>query len=170
MGQKFMHIKRLAATAMCTAIGAFVTSASAAPEAPRAAIIAACTETINQYAHYRDQLDAERYGDLFTEDAVFVFPGLTLTGREAIAKRIRDDDGTITSRHLTGSIVVTIDANQTITARSYIHVYQAATPASPGPIPAGKYILGEYHDVMRMTDAGCKIARRDTVVVFMSEM
>lgn len=159
----------LAALSACTAFADAPTNTPITTPT-EAEIVAACTATINQYAHYRDQLDAEGYANLFTEDSVFVFPGITLTGREAIARRIRDDDGTTSSRHLTGSIVVSVDDDQKITARSYIHVYQAATPDTPGPVPASKYILGEYHDDMRMTASGCKIARRETVVVFISDM
>jgi len=140
-----------------------------AKDMSQASIISACTTTINQYAHYRDQLNAEKWGNLFTQEGVFVFPGMTLVGREAIAKRIADNDGKTLSRHLTGSIAVSIDSRKKISAVSYVYVYQAAAPSVPGPVPASKYIVAEYHDELRMTDDGCKFAKREAKIIFMSD-
>lgn len=154
-----------AVIAMAAVCASGVTAKEMTPEN----IVSQCTSTINQYAHYRDQLDAEKWAGLFTENGVFVFPGMTLTGRKAIAKRIRDNDGSTISRHLTGSIDITVDDNNNITARSYVYVYQADKQSSPAPVPASKYIVAEYHDDLRLTSSGCKFARREAKIIFMSE-
>jgi uncharacterized protein (TIGR02246 family) len=145
------------------------TDTVSAQEMDRYMVIAECTDTINRYAHTRDQLDAEGHGDLFTEDGEFVFGGSTTTGREAIAQRIRDADESQMTRHMSGSIVVEIDDNDGITAHSYFHVYQAERPESPGPVPVGSYLFVEYDDEMRMTGTRCKIARRTFTLVFMGQ-
>ena len=85
-------------------------------ELDRYQVIVECTDTINRYAHTRDQLDAEGHASLFTEDGVMEFGG-SITGREAIAQRLRDNDGSAMTRHMSGSIVVSIDDNDGITAR-----------------------------------------------------
>lgn len=137
-----------------------------AQEMDRYEVIAECTDTINRYAHTRDQLDAEAHANLFTEDGEFEFGGSTTTGREAIAQRIRDNDGSQVTRHMGSSIVVSIDDNGAITAHSYFHIFQADRSESPGPVRVGSYLVVEYDDEMRMTGTSCKIARRTFTLVF----
>lgn len=172
-------LTRKISLAICTAIGLLVASGTTAKEMTHADIVSQCTATINNYAHFRDQLDAQSYANLFTVDGVFVFPGLVLTGREAIAKRIQENDGSTMSRHLTASISISVDetlANKsarnknTIQADSYVYVFQAEKSSSPGPVPASKYIVAEYHDLMRMTPSGCKFARREAKIIFTSDI
>jgi len=131
-------------------------------------VIVECTDTINRYAHTRDQLDAEGHASLFTDDGVMEFGG-SITGREAIAQRLRDNDGSAMTRHMSGSIVVSIDDNDGITAHSYFHVFQANRPDSPGPLPAESYLMVEYDDDLRMTDTGCKFAKREFKIIFMGQ-
>ena len=145
------------------------TEAASAQGLDRYKVIAECTDTINRYAHTRDQLDADAHANLFTEDAVFESGGTTTTGRKAIAQRIRDTNPSAMTRHMSGSIVVSIDKNNAITALSYFHVYQATRPEPPRPVPVGSYLMVEYHDQLAMTDAGCKIARRRFELIFMGK-
>jgi len=164
-------MKNQALFLLAAASAAFLgqTDVVSAQEMDRYMVIAECTDTINRYAHTRDQLDAEGHGNLFTEDGEFVFGGSTTTGREAIAQRIRDADASQMTRHMSGSIVVEIDDNDGITAHSYFHVYQADRPESPGPVPVGSYLFVEYDDEMRMTGTSCEIARRTFTLVFMGQ-
>lgn len=131
-------------------------------------IVAACTTTLHEYAQRRDQLDAEGYANLFTEDGVFVFKGQAFTGRKAIAKRLEASDKTLTTRHLVGSIVITPNQQGPITARSYVQVYQAKTSDQEGPVAVEKTIFAEYHDTLKMQDKRCLIQRRETHIVFFS--
>ena len=142
------------------------TGIASAQALDRYKVIAECTDTINRYAHTRDQLDAEAHANLFTEDAVFESGGTTTNGRKAIAQRIRDTSRSAMTRHMSSSIVVSIDDRNAITARSYFHVLQATRPEPPRPIPVDSYLMVEYHDQMVMTDAGCKIAKRRFDLVF----
>jgi hypothetical protein len=129
-------------------------------------VIAECTDTINRYAHTRDQLDADAHANLFTEDAVFESGGPPAVGRKAIAQRIRDTNPSAMTRHMSGSIVVSIDDKSAITAKSYFHVFQAARPEAPKPVPATSYLFVEYTDQMAMVGGSCKIARRKFELIF----
>ena len=133
------------------------TGVLSAQEMDRHEVITECTDTINRYAHTRDQLDAEGHANLFTEDGEFEFGGSTTTGREAIAQRIRDNDGSQMTRHMGGSIVVSIDDNGAITAHSYFHIFQADRSEAPGPVPVGSYLVVEYDDEMRMTAPAARL-------------
>ena len=73
------------------------------------------------------------------------------------------------TRHMSGSIVVSIDDNDGVTAHSYFYVFQADRPDSPGPLPAESYLMVEYDDELRMTDAGCKFAKREFKIIFMGQ-
>ena len=47
------------------AMAAVSASGVLAKEMPLENVVSQCTSTINQYAHYRDQLDAEKWAGLF---------------------------------------------------------------------------------------------------------
>ena len=153
--------------AACAALGQ--PGLLSAQEMDRYQVIAECTDTINRYAHTRDQLDAEAHANLFTEDGEFEFAGATTTGREAIAQRIRDTDSSQMTRHLGSSIVVSVDDDGAITAHSYFHVHQASRPEAPGPVPVESYLVVEYDDELRMVGTSCKIAKRTFTLVFMGQ-
>ena len=142
---------------------------ASAQEIDRYKIITECTDTINRYAHTRDQLDAEAHAALFTEDGVFETGGAPAVGRQAIAQRLRDADPNAMTRHLSSSIVVSVEDGGDITADSYFYVLQAARPSPPRPVAVGSYLMVEYHDEMRMTDNGCQIAKRAFNLIFIGQ-
>lgn len=145
------------------------TGTASAQEMTRFEIISECTQTIQRSAIYRDQLDAERYSNLFVEDGVIVIGSNATEGRDAIAERVRTADPSEMDRHLTGSIVVDIDDSGNITAQSYALIYEGETPESPGSVPASEYLMADYDDQMRMTDTGCKFVRRQVTMIFSGE-
>jgi hypothetical protein len=156
--------------AIATGVAALASAGVASAQGmDRYKVIAECTDTINRYAHTRDQLDAEGHASLFTEDGEFDSGGGTTTGREAIAQRIRDADRSAMTRHMSGSIVVSIDDNDGITANSYFYVYQAARPETPRPVPVGSYLMVEYDDEMRMVGTSCQFAKRSFTLIFMGQ-
>lgn len=132
-------------------------------------VTAECTRTMQLYAHYIDHLDADAYANLFVEDGVFILGRDEFVGREAIAQWVREDDGRLIGRHMTGSIVIDADESAGITARSYVFVYRGERPATPGPVPLTGYVMAEYQDQLRMTDSGCKFVRRVVTPVFIGE-
>ena len=160
INKKPIQIAGLSIIAMC------FTATASAQEMTRVNIISECTQAIEQSAHYRDQLDAERYSNLFVEEGVIVISGNATTGKEAIAERVRTADTSEIDRHFTGSIVVNVDDSGSITAKSYAVIYEGETPESPGPVPVTEYLMAEYNDQMRMTDAGCKFVRREVTPIF----
>jgi len=146
-----------------------MTEGASAQGLDRYKVIAECTDTINRYAHTRDRLDAEAHASLFTEDAVFESGGAPAVGRRAIAQRIRETNPAAMTRHLSGSIVVSVDDNGGITAKSYFYVFQATKPEAPKPIPAASYLFVEYNDQMAMVGGTCKIAKRKFDLVFIGK-
>lgn len=139
---------------------------SSAQEMTRFETVSECAQAIQRAAIYRDQLDAERYSNLFVEEGVIVISGNATTGKEAIAERVRAADRSEIDRHFTGSIVVDVDDSGSITAKSYVVIYEGKTPESPGRVPVEEFLMSEYDDQMRMTDNGCKFIRREVTTIF----
>ncbi len=163
MTSRLIQLAALGSIALC------FTGTASAQDMTRFEIITECTQTVQRSAIYRDQLDAERYSNLFVEDGVIVIGSNATEGRDAIAERVRTSDPSEIDRHLTGSIVVDIDGAGNITAQSYALIYEGETPESPGSVPASEYLMADYVDQMRMTDTGCKFVRRQVTIIFSGE-
>ena len=124
----------------------------------------ACTELVLDYAFYRDRLDANAVGELFTEDAVMTVLGQVLTSRKAIQARIETGAGSAT-RHLMSTIRIFQQSADRASGVSYVMV----VGAPPGDLPMkadGFLAVGEYHDQFVRTEAGWKISQRTFVPVF----
>ena len=63
---------RLIQLAALGSIAPCFTGTASAQDMTRFEIITECTQTVQRSAIYRDQLDAERYSNLFVEDGVIV--------------------------------------------------------------------------------------------------
>jgi 3-phenylpropionate/cinnamic acid dioxygenase small subunit len=108
-----------------------------------------------------DDLDA--YVACFTHDAEWEMFGDVRRGHDAIR------DGAIERRrsammgpesnvrHFLGCTTVTFDDPDTAVVKSYIQAYRdvATSPTL--------FLMGEYHDIMRRTDTGWKLANRTVV-------
>lgn len=123
----------------------------------------ACTDLVMDYAHHRDNFNAESFANLFTEDGVLVIGEDRWQGRAAIQARIEALDNSATTRHYMSSIRVSpIDADHA-SGVSYVVIYRApqGNPAISGPI-----LIGDYIDRYVRTEAGWKIAHRELVTTF----
>lgn len=129
---------------------------------------AAIRTLLARVAHFADwQDDLERYLDLFTDDAVWEFPGdrrqqvepTFVQGRDAIrADRLGrrrtgfQGPGTDT-HHLVTTVAVDVDGDQATADSYWLFVGDTSTA------PAIRSI-GRYHDRLRRTAAGWRLAHR----------
>ncbi|MEM7003104.1 MAG: nuclear transport factor 2 family protein [Pseudomonadota bacterium] len=117
-----------------------------------------CERTLEDYAWYSDHPDPEAYGKLFTEDAVLDVFGPN-KGREAIVARHKNNAKQRRFIHLLSNVRVDIVSTTEARATSYVEVY--TVPLGDGPhTVAGFAGIGEYHDELRISEAGCQIAKR----------
>lgn len=145
---------------------------SGAP-ADRGADDAAIRTLIARIAHFADwQEDLEVYLDLFTDDAVWEFPGAEgqgaagarVAGRAAIRadreeRRASGFQGPGTdTRHLVTTVAVDTDGGDTATVDSYWMFFGDTSTA-----PTIR-LMGRYHDHVVRTPDGWRLARRTITV------
>jgi uncharacterized protein (TIGR02246 family) len=115
---------------------------------------------VARLAQLADDGDLDDYIDLFTDDAHWAMPGAPRTGKADIraggeARRATGEAGPgSASRHVITTVAVQVDGDEA-TADSYWLFYVDTTSA-----PTLK-LCGAYHDTLRRTPAGWKLARRD---------
>ncbi len=131
-------------------------------------IVTACERLVVAYALARDQQDADGYVDVFTEDAQLLIQGQTLNGRDAIRQRTAEWPAAEIARHLLTTIQITPVDDNTATGVTYALILAAdAEQGATGPVSVESFrVMGEYHDVFKLTEDGWKIARREFKIVF----
>ncbi len=128
----------------------------------------ACEELVLNYAWYRDRMDADGFGSIFSRDARLEVLGEVFEGRDAIRQRLIDGkDGPMT-RHLMSTIRIFPEDSDTARGVSYVTVYIAPRGDLPRALEDDPAI-GEYHDRFERTAEGWKIADRRFVPVFMNQ-
>jgi len=162
-------VKSLVRYFSLSAVVVCVSEPGMAQEMPHHEITSECTQTIQRAAIFLDRLDAEKYSDLFVQEGVIVINDNATEGRDAIAERVRTADRSELDIHFTGSIVVDVAESESISATSYAIIYEGERPDTPGRVPVLEYLVADYEDQMRMTDAGCKFVRREVRIIFSSE-
>lgn len=125
-------------------------------------------QLVDDYAIYRDNLDAKNYANLFTEDGVLIVRGNEYQGREILYQRMLDADTSRVSMHVMSSSQITIIDRNNATGVHYAAVYTGSPTDNPGqPIPVrGFAILGQYRDNYARTAEGWKISERKMQPVF----
>jgi hypothetical protein len=130
-------------------------------------LVFACEQVVKHYAYYRDRLDYEGYGKLFTTDAVLLFPGgMRYQGRDAIVEALRERGPQTVTRHLVTAVKIIPNDNTTATGTSYVLVYgYPAGPEITEPVTVKGYsLVGEYRDAFRMVDGECLIQQRELII------
>lgn len=122
-----------------------------------------CSNLVNGYAFFRDRYDAERFANLFSEDAELTVAGNTWVGRENIRQRIEGLDSNSPIRHLMSTIHITPIDEFHAQGVSYATIYTGATGSTS---VEGFAVIGEYHDEFILTEAGWKIQKRELRTVF----
>ena len=115
---------------------------------------------VARLAHLADYGDLDEYTSLFTEDAVWDYAEGSIQGSVAIREdRVRRREvggqgpGTHT-RHVNTTLWVEVDGSDEATAHSYFLFVQGAD-TSPSVA-----LTGRYHDTLRRTADGWKLAHR----------
>ncbi len=123
----------------------------------------ACIALVVDYAHHRDNFNAESFANLFTEDGILIIGENRWEGRAAIQARIEALDNRATIRHHMSSIRISpIDADHA-TGISYVVIYRApqGSPEITGPL-----MIGDYVDRYVRTEDGWKIVHRELLTTF----
>jgi 3-phenylpropionate/cinnamic acid dioxygenase small subunit len=108
--------------------------------------------------------DLDTYVSCFTEDAEWEMFGDVRRGHEDLRHGAEERRRTgmmgpgTTVFHFLACTEVSFEGDQKATARSYIQAYRN------GPHDPELFLMGQYHDVVRRTETGWKLAKR--VVVF----
>jgi ketosteroid isomerase-like protein len=119
---------------------------------------------IARLGHLADYGDLDDYMGLFTEDAVWDFAGGSCNGAQAIrADRVRrrsegfQGPGSHT-RHMNTTLWVEADGSDAAFAHSY---FLFVRDADTSPVIG---LTGRYHDTLRRTAAGWKVAHRRIIL------
>ena len=141
-------------------------SATSLPSTDQAAITAACTDLVLDYAYYRDRPDAAGFASVFTQDGELRVMGEAFIGRKALHDRLANAGHGPVYRHMMSTIRIFPKSPRKATGVSYVTVYSA--PSGTLPAKVGDFAaVGEYRDEFVLTEAGWKIARREFVPVFL---
>ena len=137
-------------------------SAAELSAAQKREIIFECQQLVTDYAYYRDLRDADKFADLFTEDARMLARGQWNEGRQALRDHVNGDDMETVSMHLMTTIKIMPQDEKSATGISYAAV--AHEPKAEGESAAALLdnfaVVGKYHDTFVLTDDGWKISER----------
>ncbi len=125
-------------------------------------IIFECQQLVTDYAYYRDLRDADKFADLFTEDARMQARGKWNVGRQAMRDHVNGDDMNTVSLHLMTTIKIMPLHEKAATGVSYVAVaHEARGEDESAPVPLDAFVVvGRYFDTFRLTDKGWKISER----------
>jgi uncharacterized protein (TIGR02246 family) len=130
-----------------------------------------CEELITRYAMAVNDWDLDAFVALFTPDAVWQRPAVAaLHGHAAIRTFMEAQPANRVLRHVNGGILVEPVDQDRARAWSQTTVYEdrgtTVVPARVGPPD----MVVEYRDDLVRQDGQWRIARRDTTVVFRSDL
>jgi len=125
-----------------------------------------CRQAVVDYAYHWDQGEVADFAATFTDDAILSLGGNVITGRDAIAGRLRESGSERVYRHLMTTIKLTAVNDTMAKGVSYVTVY-IGEPGENGLARVdGFALVGEYHDTFRIgADGRCRIAERTLVPV-----
>ena len=136
------------------------------------ALIKACTETVNRYAHSRDRLLYDEYGSLFTEDASFQLGEQpAIEGRAMIVEALRNRGPLTPTRHFSQVVDMQVMDEASVKGLSYVQVYkyeQSETNKNPQR-SIGPWIVAEYHDSFVVLNNQCLIKSRKVEIISRSD-
>jgi hypothetical protein len=130
-----------------------------------------CERLVVTYCHYVDHGVASRIADLFTDDGVWTAPGVRMEGREQLLAGFgqREANKQRMSRHVCQNFLCdVIDADH---AEGVVYLILYRHDGDPertvSPI-SGAEMVGEYRDRFVRTEAGWRLAERNTLATFSS--
>lgn len=116
---------------------------------------------VARLAQLADMGDLEEYVSLFTDDAAWEMPGGPRHGQADIMAGAKERRAAGTTgpgsntRHVISTVAVRADGTDTASSDSYWQFFGNTTTA-----PAVQ-LMGHYHDTLRRTPDGWKLARRE---------
>ena len=137
-------------------------SAAELSAAQKREIIFECQQLVTDYAYYRDLRDADKFAELFTENARLLARGEWKQGRQALRDHVNGDDMDTVSMHLMTTIkIIPQDENSAI-GISYVAVaHKPKAEDESAAVPLDNFVVvGKYHDTFVLTDDGWKISER----------
>ncbi|MEI2776132.1 MAG: nuclear transport factor 2 family protein [Tetrasphaera sp.] len=131
-----------------------------------AGIADACHRVVVEFAHRLDHREFDRAAALFTPDGVWHRHGEDLVGTEQILETISARPPKLVERHVMTTIHVEVESADHARATAYVLIVRGEGDASgPVEIPQPQ-ALGEFHDRLRRTAHGWRIAERSSTPVF----
>lgn len=121
-----------------------------------------CTQTVHDYAVFRDNGPVEAYADLFTETGTFQLGNTITEGREALIARHITANANAAWRHTMEDIRITQKDGEL----SGISRFIVRTGPRPTPSTVTREIVGHYEDTFELTNGACKIATRKVHITF----
>lgn len=133
-------------------------------------LVSACTKTVDNYAVYRDALDADGYASLFTEDAAFVTPAKTFEGRDEIRAYIKKQPTSFgTLHHITTRQIVALNrAGDAAVIKGEGIIYVLVNFHQKGEDNKNHLFRSAqavYTDQYRFSDGTCEIAHRSLKIL-----
>lgn len=117
-----------------------------------------CTQTVQDYAVYRDRLDADNYASVFTKDGVFITPGGTYSGRDEIKGYINTQDISVTTMHQVTTVQIKPLEDGSATGVIYTSVHFSETSDKVGV--TNRIAGATYYDRYQLNQGRCEIAER----------
>ncbi len=121
-------------------------------------------QLVDRYAMARDNLDAQGYANVFTENGTLIINGSPNTGRDVIAARVEAANQSSIGMHIMSTSQITIIDESNATGIHYATVYGATADDShnEGDVigVAGFVTQGKYFDKYQLADEGWKISER----------
>jgi len=125
---------------------------------------ASCKETLLNYVNLRDTGSQADYQALFSQDATFSIPALSLhlVGAETIAERQQQAIQKFKTMHMMTSVDVQAIQNDEARAESYFILYQQERDKVDAPKTV---INGKYTDKLRVLEGKCLIQDRQVDII-----
>ena len=131
-----------------------------------------CERMTYRYCRFADRGAASRLAELFTEDGVFATPGMTLRGRDEIARTFAEREALtdLQTLHLCSNIdVEVLDGT---TARGWVNLclfrrWRGVGATAPVPITTPS-LVASYEDIYARVD-GCWLLATRTQCVFFAD-
>ncbi|WMN61790.1 nuclear transport factor 2 family protein (plasmid) [Pseudoalteromonas xiamenensis] len=126
--------------------------------------IASCKETLLSYVNLRDNGSRADYQALFSQDATFSIPALSLhlVGAETIAERQQQAIQKFKTMHMMTTVDVLPIQNEEAHAESYFILYQQERDKVDAPKTV---INGKYTDKLRVFEGKCLIQDRQVDII-----
>lgn len=129
-----------------------------------------CERLTYQYCRFADLGEAERLGEVFTEDGLFEVPGMTLRGRAQISRTFAQRAALkdLQTLHLCTNIDVQVLDDSTARGRVYLCLFRRWRSAnSPDPVPTTiPSLVAVYEDLYARRGAQWLIESRVQQALF----